>query len=451
MYPKMLNVSALCATLLGMGNVCPLRSAEVDYVESFKSFITNEPAHLVLKFRCDVNRVLQSTNTVIRARRGRIVIPKRSTTFQTFIRDNSAVFVGRSTLPLDDGFAANRDFSASAVSSNTAWSLSPVGQIAYDLDVLRTFTNHLANDKSRSAEVGFPGFPEIELLRNLCIDAKSNSLIWRENSFEGIEDVHGAPHMRPRRLSGSLTISNGLPTLASYTLGTNLHVTVRYEYTNTLFDISFPSQMYVERLIVQSNGLERLAISESFSISEVRSSLTDDDKLYFEPTHWINKPIDYSSFTSEDFVRMSSLASSLKRPRIDDFVSLFVRGKLSEDTLRLLSNYTGGTNDLLKEYLRDDFNRIIQGSLIYDPKRFSGVLLSSNTLQLLHSDAQDAQLLELNQRLLLICTRESYPKLQGYQRRLSSSTANPWLRASSTGRGIKSRNLRSQPRKSSSA
>jgi hypothetical protein len=144
---------------------------------------------------------------------------------------------------------------------------------------------------------------------------------------------------------------------------------------------------------------------------------------------------------------MSSLVSSLKSPLTNDPVSLFIREKLSDHTLRLMSHYTRGTNDLLKQYLSDDFNQIIQGPLIYESTRFAGISLSSNTLQLLHSDARDSQLVELNQRLLLATgTRRNCPRLQGYPKKLFLKAVSPSLRVFLMERGISLKGLRSQHR-----
>lgn len=410
---KLAAIFVQCALFLALlkSAVCGLEAGETGLVKEFKLGLAQTSTSLVLEFKCDLERALYSTNVSLTFKKGVFQAPKHSSSFGTLVRDGSAFFVGRSSLPVGDGFMMNRGFCASAASPKMVWSLNPAGQIAYDLDALHAFTNHLQDSKQQEVGTLFPGYSDIDLVTSFCIDAERDSLVWRGNEFEAVENVHGAPHLVPRRLSGYITVSNGIPMLASYLVGTNLHVRVTYHYTNSAFDIPFPSLMQLDRFLVLSNGIEKLAISKVFNILQVRNTINDVERAYFEPTHWIYKPIDYSSLVPEDFIRMSSLASTLKAPKKSDLISLFVRDRLSTETMLLLANYGGGIDESLKAHLATDFNRIINGPLIYDPERFLGVTLSSNTVKLLNSEINPTRLPELNERLLLDCYKSELSKV----------------------------------------
>lgn len=111
--------------------------------------------------------------------------------------------------------------------------------------------------------------------------------------------------------------------------------------------------------------------------------------------------------SNTDIAHYESLAFKLKQPHISDNVSLFLRTKLPSETLDLLSNYRGGTNLKLNKALRMNLSRIIYlEPSIYDPKRFSGVKLSAETVRQLELRPQGRELFRLNRMLL----DDAYPE-----------------------------------------
>jgi nitrogen-specific signal transduction histidine kinase len=112
-----------------------------------------------------------------------------------------------------------------------------------------------------------------------------------------------------------------------------------------------------------------------------------------------------AKFGASDILDLKSLATKLKQPAKEDGVSQFLDRQLSPETLNLLAGYNGSTNVMLLQSLVDDFNRIVQGGAIYDPKRFATVKLSSESVRWLAQAPTDTDQLRLNRKLL----QDAYP------------------------------------------
>lgn len=111
--------------------------------------------------------------------------------------------------------------------------------------------------------------------------------------------------------------------------------------------------------------------------------------------------------STTDIVNYESLSFRLKQPHPSDNISLFLRSRLPSETLELLSNYTGGTNLKLNKALRMNLSRIIYlETSMYDPLRFSAVMLSSETIRQLECKPTGRELFRLNRMLL----DDSYPE-----------------------------------------
>lgn len=78
----------------------------------------------------------------------------------------------------------------------------------------------------------------------------------------------------------------------------------------------------------------------------------------------------------------------------------YLRGRFTEETLRLLSDYDGGRDEQLKEALVRELNEIIGGASIYDEARFGDVDLDPQTREMVSSFAAGGDAASLNRRLL---------------------------------------------------
>ena len=113
------------------------------------------------------------------------------------------------------------------------------------------------------------------------------------------------------------------------------------------------------------------------------------------------------AFGTEDMLDLETVAGRLKRPSPSDQVSVYVRTNLLAATDELLSNYHGGPNSRLQTALAADLNALIcrayakpLGELLYTPKRFAGVELSPETVELLTKQVKGPALVHLNRLLL---------------------------------------------------
>lgn len=104
-----------------------------------------------------------------------------------------------------------------------------------------------------------------------------------------------------------------------------------------------------------------------------------------------------STFTMDDHLDLPALAANLREKQK---LAVYLHGRLSEDTRRLLAGYGGGRDMRLKQALVRDLNEIVLGPSIYDEDLFSTVELREQTRELLLHDAQGEDLERLNRSLL---------------------------------------------------
>lgn len=82
-------------------------------------------------------------------------------------------------------------------------------------------------------------------------------------------------------------------------------------------------------------------------------------------------------------------------------LSQFIKLKFSSPTQDLLNRYSSGTpSEELQVALIWEFNQILQGSSLYEARRFSGIKLSQETQRLLDSNPKGENLVRLNRLLL---------------------------------------------------
>src|SRR5262245_17222084 len=104
------------------------------------------------------------------------------------------------------------------------------------------------------------------------------------------------------------------------------------------------------------------------------------------------------AFSTNDILDLPALTEKLRRH--DDAFGQFLAGRLSEHSLRALTNSTV-PRARLTELLQDDLNATIQqGESIYSAQRFSNIVLSAEA-EALRTNALDAdQTLRLNRLML---------------------------------------------------
>jgi fucose permease len=122
--------------------------------------------------------------------------------------------------------------------------------------------------------------------------------------------------------------------------------------------------------------------------------------------------------TKHDIRDLPALADKLQRK--PDAVSAFLSSQLSDSTLSALDDYKDSASNpnALLTRLVQDLNEIVRRDpknrknqpMLYDPQRFSGVVLREKTRQLLVQQPQGASLARLN-RLLL---EDAYPGVLAY-------------------------------------
>ncbi|MGZ7287410.1 hypothetical protein ACXWQ3_09495, partial [Streptococcus pyogenes] len=77
-------------------------------------------------------------------------------------------------------------------------------------------------------------------------------------------------------------------------------------------------------------------------------------------------------------------------PAADDALGQHLRGQLSPETQRELTNTPTAANDAqsrLRELLLADFNRLLRSDTLYEPARFRNVPLSAATQKLIAAGA----------------------------------------------------------------
>ena len=103
-----------------------------------------------------------------------------------------------------------------------------------------------------------------------------------------------------------------------------------------------------------------------------------------------------------DIQNVRVLAEQLTHPT--NAVSVFVSGKLSDQTRQLLGTGANADEQTLKQALAEDMNGLAQGAVIYDQQRFANMQLSQTTKDLVEkwnaNNLKDTGLTLLNRALL---------------------------------------------------
>jgi len=107
-----------------------------------------------------------------------------------------------------------------------------------------------------------------------------------------------------------------------------------------------------------------------------------------------------SRFSVTDIKDLAQFAWKLMHPW--DSVSAYLKGMLSKTTSQSLANYcaSGSNPDEVEADLIKDLNKIIDGQLIWERKRFVNINLRPKTVKLLDKDLQGEDLRALNRLLL---------------------------------------------------
>ena len=110
-----------------------------------------------------------------------------------------------------------------------------------------------------------------------------------------------------------------------------------------------------------------------------------------------------TTFSLNDLADLPSFAAKVQETGL---LSMYLLGRLSDETRKLLSNYRGGADKQLKEALAQDLNTIVLGPSIYDERRFQDIERSPETRDLLATNPEGEDLARLNRLLLL----DAYPQ-----------------------------------------
>jgi len=402
------SLAAIMLVILALVCLASL-GAETAPVAYFKSFAAAPPSTLVIRFVCTEQHLTLPRDIAITNNGMWSVLRRTSTNYEEFIKDGSAFVAAMSKVPLEKRFQPHADFSAACLSAETAWDLNAAGQITYDMDRVGSRAKQ-AGLKTTERPLGpVWGNVHVEYLLALGIDVAPGSIVWEGNSFSGLEATHGAEYP-PRKVIGNLVVSNDLPILVSYSLGTDLWVTARYSYAGAR-QIPFPSRIATERFITARDGTRQLIGGKTFDVAEARESLTEEDRRHFDPKYFTETSFDYSTVAAAAFsvlqaTSLPRIALPLKHPPGNDPLSQYIRSQLSSATLNLLSAYKGAaTNQLLERSLEEDLQRIVRAGPLYTPGRFTTVHLSTNATQTLALDPRGPQLVQLNQMLLIDACR----------------------------------------------
>ncbi len=145
--------------------------------------------------------------------------------------------------------------------------------------------------------------------------------------------------------------------------------------------------------------------SESDKFKDILDYPPKGSPHYEPPKASLYKPLEppSSRFAEDDLLDLPSLTAKLQE---SNQLTDYLRGRLSAETRKLLSNYGGGLDTKLREALVQDLNAMVLGPAIYDADRFSNVELRPETQELLDRSPQGEELARLN-RLLL---EDAFPK-----------------------------------------
>ena len=122
------------------------------------------------------------------------------------------------------------------------------------------------------------------------------------------------------------------------------------------------------------------------------------------------KEIQSYLFDKVDFTNLRSLIEKLVKKA--DPVSSFVNARLSDNVKTLLTKYLAAKDRSLEQEqvlmndLSADLNKIVGGELLYSQSRFNGIILRSDTEDLLKKNPTGTDLMTLNRYLL----EDAYPK-----------------------------------------
>ena len=327
------SLAAMTLVILVLARLLSL-GAETAPVAYFKSLAAAPPSTLVIRFVCTEQHLTLPRDITITNNGMWSVLRRTSTNYEEFIKDGSAFVAVMSKVPLDKRFQPHADFFAACVSAETAWDMNAAGQIIYDMDRVLGRANQPGPNAAERPLGPVWGNVHVEYLLALGIDVAPGSIVWEGNSFSGLEATHGAKYP-PRKVIGNLVVSNDLPLLASYSIGTDLWVTARYSYAGAR-QIPFPSRIATERFITARDGTRQPIGGKTFDVTEARESLTKEDRRHFDPKYFTETSFDYSTvgdaaFSVVQSTSLPKIALPLKHPPGNDPLSEYIRSRLSSE------------------------------------------------------------------------------------------------------------------------
>ena len=159
----------------------------------------------------------------------------------------------------------------------------------------------------------------------------------------------------------------------------------------------FHTKVYVLGRVRMPSGLElqdneQITVSKAIARAQGFADFADQQKVKL-----MRKNVVIPWFTVEDF--LNSFGISNKITASPDPLSKHLKTLFSPQSLAVLSN-PNSTAQQQKFVLIDEFNKAIQGALLYDDQRFADINLSSDSKRLKAQNPKGEDLIRLNRMLL---------------------------------------------------
>lgn len=159
----------------------------------------------------------------------------------------------------------------------------------------------------------------------------------------------------------------------------------------------FHSKVYVLGRVHLPTGLdleenEKITVSKAIARAQGFAEFADKERVKL-----LRKNVVLPWFTVEDVVNPFGLAN--KMVASPDLLSTYLRSLFSKESLVVLAD-PKATKQQQKFVLVEELNKAIQGVLMYEDQRFSGIKLSSDALRLKALNPKNEDLIRLNRMLL---------------------------------------------------
>ncbi len=178
-----------------------------------------------------------------------------------------------------------------------------------------------------------------------------------------------------------------------------------------VIDITGGRQLFVDDFLVESNTLKRTWHSATLYSNnpvlkpdrewelagQAPMAMPFSDGVWLDPINWVSPP----AFQPAEVQDVFSLIEKFKPGT--NLVGVFIGENLSAEAKAKIKDFKGTDApavEAMQKMLAAEFNRLIAGPLLHEPKRFTGVQLSERSVRLLGQNPTGARLQRLNRWLL---------------------------------------------------